>query len=202
MKKLSTVLFALSLVMNVNCGSPDDGDCDSDACDSDTDTGGGNDGGGNDDQDDDTVIDNLAPFRSTSACVLEFSVAYIDGTNCAQVRGGLPGITWSSGVDLGSEHDGYRSVNYQMAAGTYELSYVGWANCSSRSNDVWADYGTKEHLAAMSADARKFINCNWWNASQSRVNDHVSSPSCNLRISVNSAGVITAAGNMANYDGQ
>lgn len=189
MKSLFTVLFACSLTLFcVNCGSDDDGGCDqADAC--------GDDGG------DDNVgpADNTAPLHSPSAGILEFSTAYISGTSCAQVRGNLPGLTWTAGADLGSEADGYRGVSYQMTAGTYEISYVGWADCSSRAPDVWADYGKKENLAAMSPGARAFVQCNWWNGSATV---SVGSPSCNLKISVDASGNVSPAGNMVNYAGQ
>lgn len=198
MKKTLTILFAASMFLNVNCGT--EGDCPDQNCGG---NGGQNNNGGTDDGTDDgdqqTPADNLAPLRSPSAGVLEFSVAYIEGTNCAEVRGDLPGMTWSDGVDLGSEHDGYRGISLSLAAGTYELSYVGWANCSSHGTDVWADYGTKENLVAMNADARGFVNCNWWNGSHV---SHPSNPSCDLRIRVDSSGRVTAAGNMASYNGE
>ena len=194
MKKMLTVLFAaVSLALFVNCGTTD-GDDNGNHHGSSGDNG--NNSGNNNTT---TPADNIAPFRSIETGVLEFSTAYISGASCAQVRGNLPGITWNSGLDLGSEHDGYRAVSVDLPAGTYEMSYLGWANCSSRSTDIWADYGLKEHLTAMSATARGFVSCNWWNGSSTLT---VSSPSCKLLIQVKSDGTIVGSGNMQNYNGQ
>jgi len=195
MKKFAFVLCISVLPFASGCGT--DEDCKS-SCGSDD---GGTDNGGDsgDSGDNGQTVVNVAPFRSPSAGVLEFSTAYIAGTSCAQVRGTLPGLTWSSGADLGSEVSGYRGVSLSLAAGTYEMSYVGWANCSNRTPDVWADYGKKEKLTAMSAADRAFIQCNWWNGLSLT---GVSNPSCQLRISVSASGQISGAGNMANYNGQ
>jgi len=198
MKKMLTVLFAVSMTaFGTNCGTSDDGDkgCTADCGNNDAGNGStdGNDAGTT------TTVDSVAPFRSPSAGLLEFSTAYIPGANCAQVRGNLPGLTWSTGADLGSEHGGYRAVSIELSAGNYEMSYVGWANCSSHGSDIWADYGLKEHLKEMTSEARRYVSCNWWNGSTIVT---VSSPSCNLKIRVGNDGIITPAGNMANYDGQ
>lgn len=198
MKNLFTVfacICVLPLTTLSGCGSDEEGcgtveDCDHHDTDG---TDGGTDGGTT------QPADNTAPLRSPSAGVLEFSTAYIAGTSCAQVRGSLPGLTWTVGADLGSESNGYRGLSYQMAAGTYEISYVGWTNCSNRTPDVWADYGKKEKLMAMTSGARAFVQCNWWNGSSTV---SVSVPGCNLKITVNGSGQVSSAGNMASYNGQ
>ncbi len=196
MKKMMFVLMISVLPFAIGCGSDEEGCGTVRNCDDN-----GSDDGNTDDGNGDTPqpVVNTAPLRSPSAGVLEFSTAYISGTSCAQVRGTLPGLTWSAGADLGSEVSGYRGISLSLPAGTYEMSYVGWANCSSRTPDVWADYGKKEKLTAMDSAARAFVKCNWWNGSSTV---SVGSPSCNLKISVNSSGQVSAAGNMANYNGQ
>jgi hypothetical protein len=50
----------------------------------------------------------------------------------------------------------------------------------------------------MTADARSFVNCNWWDAA-SGTTVTVGSPGCNLRITVDGSGNVTGAGNMRNY---
>ncbi|HTM68367.1 MAG TPA: hypothetical protein VL426_03640 [Candidatus Binatia bacterium] len=142
-----------------------------------------------------------APLSSPSALQLRFADAYIGAAACGQVRGNLPGTTWSSGPtmqDTNADHVlevGYASI----PAGNYELSYVS-AACPGGPAvaETWASYGSRPQLLGMTGDARSFVNCNWWDAA-SGMAITVASPGCNLRIAVDGSGNVTGAGNMRNY---
>jgi hypothetical protein len=142
-----------------------------------------------------------APVRSSGVCSLRFADTYIGGATCGQVRGNLPGATWSSGPairDTNADHELELTLTV-APAGTYELSYVS-ASCPGGPavTETWANYGSRAQLLAMTADARSFVNCNWWNAATGTTVS-VSSPGCNLRIAIDAMCGITGAGNMRNY---
>ena len=144
-----------------------------------------------------------APFRSPAACIFDFSTDYVSGAVCGEVRGNLPGLSWTSGVQIANpDGDGYMGMAFTVTAGTYELSYLGWQNCTTREpKEAWAQYGAQEQLLKMAPESRAFINCNWWNSAESKVIAGVN-PSCDLRITVDNACNILPAGNMANFTAQ
>jgi len=149
------------------------------------------------------AVENLpAPFRSPTPCVFDFSNAYVSGATCGEVRGTLPGLSWTQGVQIANpDGDGYLGMAFITPAGTYELSYLGWQNCDSRQpNDAWAQYGHEDQLLQMTAEARAFINCNWYNASTNAVISGVN-PSCDIRITVDAECHILPAGNMSGFTG-
>jgi hypothetical protein len=153
--------------------------------------------------DDSVPADTLpAPFRSPAANVYDFSTAYVSGATCGEVRGSLPGMSWTDGVQIANpDGDGYMGMSFITPAGTYELSYLGWQNCGTREpKDAWAQYGFEEQLVKMTAEARSFLNCNWWNATTQQKVTGVN-PSCDIRITVDTVGNILPAGNMANFAG-
>jgi len=153
---------------------------------------------------DDTATDDglPAPFRSPAPCILDFSNAYVSGATCGEVRGTLPGMSWTSGVRIANpDGDGYMGMSFTTTAGTYELSYLGWQNCETQEpNEAWAQYGHPEQLVEMTAEARSFINCNWYNESTDQVISGVD-PSCNIRITVDNECHILPAGNMTDFSG-
>ncbi|MFA6603581.1 MAG: hypothetical protein WCT10_01910 [Patescibacteria group bacterium] len=147
-----------------------------------------------------------APFKSPTACVLDFSSAYVSGSTCGELRGDIRGttaVTWTDGPHmLDSDNSGYIGMAFTDApdAGTYNLSYVGWQNCSTQSpNEAWAQFGDIDQLKAMTSEARAFIQCNWWNASTREMVTGVN-PSCSIRVTFDAACNITPAGNMANLE--
>ncbi|HTK05155.1 MAG TPA: hypothetical protein VL500_06215 [Candidatus Eisenbacteria bacterium] len=142
-----------------------------------------------------------APLRSPASCQLRFADAYIGGATCGQVRGNLPGATWSSGPamsDTNADHELELALT-AAPAGTYDLTYVS-ATCPGGPavSETWASYGSRAQLLAMTADARSFVSCNWWDAATGTVLT-VSSPGCNLRIAIDGSCNVTGAGNMRNY---
>ncbi|KPJ85816.1 hypothetical protein AMJ57_01760 [Parcubacteria bacterium SG8_24] len=145
------------------------------------------------------------PFRSPAACVLDFNSAYVSGATCGEVRGNLPGITWESGARiLDDDLDGWMGMAYELPAGEYDLSYLGFQDCDSASpNEAWAQMGHVLQLLQMLAADRAFVFCNWWDASAEEMLE-VESPSCWIRIVVDGECNITAGGNMGNFgtDGQ
>jgi len=195
MKKLIKMSFALSLAaLAANCGlQKDDGQSASPATD-----------GGVTTPAPDGGTDVLpAPFRSPAACIFDFSADYVSGATCGEVRGTLPGMSWTQGVQIANpDGDGYLGMAYTVTAGTYELSYLGWQNCATRDpKDAWAQYGDQDQLLKMTPDSRAFINCNWWNATTAQVIAGVN-PSCDIRITVDNACKVLPAGNMANFVAQ
>jgi len=154
-----------------------------------------------------TPSDTLpAPFKSPAACVLDFSAAYVSGSKCGELRGDIRGtvaVSWTDGpYMLDSDNSGYLGMAFTDApdAGTYNLSYVGWQNCSAQTpNEAWAQYGDIDQLKAMTSAARAFIQCNWWNAATKTMVTGVN-PSCNIRVTFDAACNITPAGNMANLE--
>ncbi len=143
-----------------------------------------------------------APFRSPAPCILDFSNAYVSGATCGEVRGTMPGMSWTSGVRIANpDGDGYMGMAFTTPAGTYEVSYLGYQNCTTQQpNDAWAQYGHADQLVEMTAEARSFINCNWYNASTNQVISGVN-PSCNIRFTVDSECHILPAGNMSGFTG-
>lgn len=145
-----------------------------------------------------TPAAHSAPIRSLRSNRLDFSDEYIGASVCGEIRGAIPGATWSSGPSI-QDTDADHFLEYapsSIAAGTYELSYV--AKTCGGSAGAWADYGSRAVLLGMTADARSFVNCNWWDAATGTTLT-VSSPGCNLRITVDGAGTVTGAGNMRDY---
>lgn len=137
---------------------------------------------------------SVAPFRSPAPYVFDFNSVYTGNEPTGEVFGDLPGISWESGVTArDSDEDGWLGLSYEVPAGTYLL------NWRAGSPETWADFGTKEALAAMTDDERGFVSCNWWDSGSSSLVD-VSGSSCALRVSVDSDGNITAAGNMGNLN--
>lgn len=147
-----------------------------------------------------------APFKSPAACIFDFSSYYTSGSICGELRGDIGGTTsvgWADGPQIyDADKDGYMGMSFTDApsAGTYSISYVGFQNCSGQvPNESWAQYGSEDMLKRMTAEARAFIQCNWWDAANQKMVDVGSNPSCSLKINVDSACKITAAGNMANF---
>ncbi len=147
-----------------------------------------------------------APFRSPGPYVLDFSTAYISGSPCGELRGDLPGISWSQGVllqdkDLSGNTDGYLGTVYNAPAGTYDVSYMD-AACPGETRQLkgWAEYGDAHtQLANMRPEDRAFISCTWYDAgTHSCVT--VSNPGCDLRLTVDASGGVTPAGNMRDFD--
>jgi len=155
-------------------------------------------------------------FRSPAACVLDFSSHYVSGAKCGELRGDIRGtvaVSWTAGLYmLDSDNSGYLGMAFTDApdAGTYNVSYIGLTDCSTHSaTDSWAQYGLVDDLRNMTAEARSFIQCNWWDAINRVMFD--SDPSstkcvgmdgqpcgCNIRIKIDAACNIGPAGNMAN----
>ncbi len=142
---------------------------------------------------DDTAL-SAAVFRSPAPYVFDFNARYTADEVTGEVLGDLPGISWDSGVTArDSDEDGWLGLSYEVPAGTYTL------NWRAGSPETWADFGTKEALAAMTDAEREFVSCNWWDSSSASLID-VSGPSCALRVAVDADGNITAAGNMGNLN--
>lgn len=159
-----------------------------------------------------------APLSATAACdgngctcTLHFGAAYISNATCGEARGGMPGMSWSSGPSItdqnGDPADLELTVDGDAAVpGTYDLSYVGLGSCGASQSEEWAQYGDADQLAAMDPADRDFVSCNWWDASSGTAVS-VSDPSCDLKVQVS---VTTAsdgtkhctfapAGNMHDY---
>ena len=137
------------------------------------------------------VVANADVISSPGACQLMFSALYVGGATAGQIRGSLPGVaTWDAGPDIeDSDADGYLEfLPASLPTGTFDLSYVGGSS-------DWALYGAKEQLLGMSAEARSFVSCNWFDGNEEIP---AASPECHLRISVAPDCTITGAGNMAN----
>lgn len=142
-----------------------------------------------------------APLQSPSSCTLRFADEYIGGSACGQIRGNLPGATWTSGqalIDTNADHELEVTLS-ATPAGTYELTYVS-ATCLGGTPvaETWASYGARAQLLGMSEDARSFVSCNWWDAA-SGTTVSVASPGCNLRVQIDASCNVTGAGNMRNY---
>lgn len=156
-----------------------------------------------------------APVISPSACRLEFHDDYISGSSCGDVVGSLPGMNWGVDADgnpvptgavyiRDSDRDGRLELDLSsIPAGTYSLTYRD-RECDGETPQIaWALYGNPETVHAMSADARSFLFCNWYDSATGEEvdapdtnGDGLPDPSCNLRISVDAACVITGNGNM------
>jgi len=142
------------------------------------------------DDPEETVAANADVVSSPGACQLMFSTLYVDGATSGEIRGSLPGVaTWDAGPDIeDSDEDGYLEfLPAFLPTGTFDLSFVGGGN--------WALYGAKDQLLTMSAEARSFVSCNWFDGNEEVAADN---PECHLRITVAADCTITGAGNMAN----
>ncbi len=149
-----------------------------------------------------------APVVSPAACRMEFANAYISGSPCGDVLGDLPGMTWTSGQYIrDTDGDGRLELQYTaIPAGDYALSYRDRECPGETPQAIWANYGAPEFLSKMTADARQFIYCNWWDATNKRVvqapdtnGDGLPDPSCEIHVSVDASCGITGNGNMRDY---
>lgn len=136
---------------------------------------------------------------------LGFSTAYI-GDECGLVFGDVPNqLEWNVGAfvtdgDFFGEADGYMWISFaSIAAGTWSISY-GTRGCMNDPTNplLWAEYGRPEFLELMTPSARRYIHCGWWDAATQT--DLRNAASCGLRITVDSAGNISPAGNMENFN--
>jgi len=162
------------------------------------------DGGDTGDTGDATDVDLPAPFRSPEACILDFSTRYVSDATCGEVRGNLPGMSWTEGVYVeDTDGDGYLGMSYEVPPGTYEISYLGYQNCAERTpHEAWAQYGHPEDLMGMSAEALSYIQCNWYDASTGEYINDLPDPHCNIRITVDDQCNITGAGNMGDFNAE
>lgn len=136
------------------------------------------------------VPTNTDVVKVNSACQMQLSSLYVSGATSGELRGSIPGVmTWDSGPAVSdSDADGYLEFNpASLPIGTFDLSYLGDGN--------WALYGAEAQLQAMSAAARAFVSCNWFDGTNIVA---VASPECHLRIKVETGCLVSGAGNMAN----
>jgi hypothetical protein len=148
-------------------------------------SGGGDAGGGGSTQPDPVIV--------TGTCAMKFSTAYVGNSTTAEVRGNLPGATWSSGPTV-TDTNADKYLEYSavsIGAGFYDLTYM-------VPPSTWANLGDSTALKAMTPAAREFVNCNWWDPVALKTVS-VSSPSCNVRIMVGGGCTISAAGNMKDF---
>lgn len=154
-------------------------------------SGGSDAGGGGGDAG--SVAPQPDPVVVTGACQMKFSTAYVGNSSTAEVRGNLPGATWSSGPAI-TDTNADKYLEYSavsISAGFYDLTYM-------VPPSTWANLGDSTALKAMSSAGREFVNCNWWDPVGLKTVS-VSSPSCNIRIMVVGGCFITAAGNMKDF---
>lgn len=133
------------------------------------------------------------PVVVTGSCAMKFSTAYVGNSSTAEIRGNLPGATWSSGPAI-TDTNADKYLEYSTATigtGMYDLTYM-------VPPSTWANLGDSTALKAMTPAAREFILCNWWDAGAGKTVS-VANPSCNIRISVGSGCTITPYGNMKDY---
>lgn len=133
------------------------------------------------------------PVIVTGACQVKFSNVYVGGSATAEIRGNLPGATWSSGPTI-TDTNADKYLEYSpvsIGAGMYDITYM-------VPPSTWANMGDATTLKAMTPAAREFILCNWWDAGAGKVVS-VASPSCNVRIMVGGGCTITPYGNMKDF---
>lgn len=140
-----------------------------------------------------SVASQPDPVVVTGACQMKFSNAYVGNSPTAEIRGNLPGATWSSGPAI-TDTNADKYLEYSavsIGAGFYDLTYM-------VPPSTWANLGDSTALKAMTPAAREFVNCNWWDPVALKTVS-VSSPSCNIRIMVGGGCTISAAGNMKDF---
>ena len=141
------------------------------------------------------------PVSSPSSLHLLFADYYMSGSPCGDVKGNLPGTNWNddyTGLLMQDTNaDGYLELTLSATpAGTYDVTYRD-RECSGQPQmKAWAHFGEKDMIRQMRTQAKQFLQCNWWNGTAEVT---VSSPGCNIRLSIDGNGLITGAGNMANY---
>jgi len=103
------------------------------------------------------------------------SVAFPNGSPCAQLRGDLPGMDWTKGPKVvDTDGDGYYEYRYMSDASTgfktddvqsrnYRFTYVA-VNCDTNEDLTgtsadWALYGVKKVLNALTSAQRAPIEC-------------------------------------------
>lgn len=135
-------------------------------------------------------------FRSADPGVLELSAIFIRPAACVELRGNLPGLTWTSGLQTTTRSGGYWRVSHTARSGIFDLSYIA---CGSQDwkNDG-ADYGLLDKLKAMTPDERMTIYCSWWDANARRC---VGGSDCRGRLAFDSQGRASPAGNMRDFEG-
>lgn len=149
-----------------------------------------------------STVTNPAPVVSPAACRLEFADQYISGSSCGELRGTLPGMTWSAGpVIQDSNSDGrLEYIAATIAAGTYSVSYMD-RECPGQTPETgaWAHFGDPELLRSLTADARAWLYCNWYDAANDTILTDVADPGCNIRVTVGAACALSPAGNMRDF---
>ena len=149
-----------------------------------------------------STTSNPAPVVSPTSCRLEFHDQYISGSSCGELRGNLPGMTWDTGpVIQDSNSDGrLEYVAATIAAGTYSMSYMD-RECAGQTPETgaWAHYGDPELLRSLTADARAWLYCNWYDAATGTIRTDVADPGCNIRVTVGAGCSISPAGNMRDF---
>lgn len=196
-------MFAVCLTLALTgCGLQDGGTTPPPDDDTDAGTTPPSDGGGT--PTDPTYLP--APFKSQAPYVLDYSIAYISGSLCGQLRGNLPGVSWSSGPNLADKdpmgnYDGYLGTAFIAPAGDYRTSYVdGPCAGETAMTGNWADYGNlKLQLPRIKAEDRAFIYCEQYVPADNKC-VVVQSPGCNIRFHMDANGNVTPNGNMKDYD--
>lgn len=151
-----------------------------------------------------------APFRDHGGGQIEFSKFYTAGSGCAEVRGTLPGMSWTDGPYITDGNgDGY--MEYSPTAGIpygeYSLSYVDRecaGQTSQNGTSDWANFGALEMVKLMRAEDRAYLYCNWYDSTAGHTvtapdtsGDGKPDPGCEIRIMQDANG-LHPNGNMAN----
>jgi hypothetical protein len=166
-----------------------------------------------------TPANDPAPFRFYPGFVIDVHKKYVSGSLCAELRGNLPGMSWSAGPfvqdrDLAGNYDGWLGTAYAAPAGTYELSYVD-RNCAGETGTEgtfaqFGDLAVNGQMSRIKAEDRAFLYCNQYNpAANSCVcstftdpvlrNKCVTEPGCKGRVTFDGSGNPTPAGNMRDF---
>lgn len=146
-----------------------------------------------------TTIEEPAPIKF-KACDMTFAIKYANGSPCGEVRGTLPDMTWSSGqFVIDCDNDGRLDLSYPaIIPGSYELSYLDRECPNEVPRANWAAYGAPETLRGMTATARSFLFCNWYDARTGKVLT-VTDPGCDIRFTVQNGCIMMPDGNMKDF---
>ena len=206
------ILVLVSIfVLGTGCAieEGDDTDVDTDTGDTDSDSDSDSDTDSDTETDTDTGDEpdpeyGPCPFKTDGVDNWNVAAEHISGASKGEIRffTAVGDGSHQNPSILDSNDSGYLGMSYEVDAGTYRFSYLGYQyadECSGEDCPVaWAQYGSKAVLDELSDECLQFLDCNWWDADEENEKT-VDCAECAIKVHVDEDGAITGAGNMANY---
>lgn len=155
-----------------------------------------------------------APFKSPAPYVLDFNAYYVNSSPCGALIGTLHGTDWGLDWDradsialkdadvVTGEMDGWLGTSIDgVVAGSYRIAVMD-TECPGEV-EQWAvpSYGNPEVIKEMKPEDRAFLDCHWYDSVAKCRLTNSSNPTCDLAVTYDAQGNISADGNMADFTG-